>query len=151
MLAESRWSRTASRSAPNCDGSIVTQVSGRAPQQAPAPQPEFATDDVHLLDYVKVVYKRWWTAATAFVVVFLGVGVYTFTATPIFEAKTRLLIESDEQNVVAFKQVVDEDQTKADYYQTQYSILQSRAPTRKTLEQSFWTAYALGFFTWPNT
>lgn len=90
--------------------------------------------EVHLTDYVKVLYKRRWTAATAFLLVVGTVTVYTFTATPIFEAKTRLLIESDEQNVVSFKQVVDEDQTRLDYYQTQYNILQSRALARKTLE-----------------
>jgi capsular exopolysaccharide synthesis family protein len=91
--------------------------------------------EVHLLDYVKVLYKRRWTAATVFLIVFGTVTVITFTATPIYEAKARLLIETEEQNVVNFKQVVDEDQTKADYYQTQYNILQSRALARRTLEQ----------------
>ena len=69
-----------------------------------------------------------------FLLVMAAVTVYTFTAAPIFEARTRLLIESDNQNVVSFKEVVDEDQTKADYYQTQYNILQSRALARKTLD-----------------
>jgi len=91
--------------------------------------------EVHLTDYVKVLYKRRWTAVTAFLLVVGSVTVYTFTATPIFEAKTRLLIETEERNVVNFKQVVDEDQTKADYYQTQYNILQSRVLARRTLEQ----------------
>src|SRR6185503_11848645 len=91
--------------------------------------------EVHLTDYVKVLYKRRWTAITAFLLVVGSVTVYTFTATPIFEAKTRLLIETEERNVVNFKQVVDEDQTKADYYQTQYNILQSRVLARRTLEQ----------------
>jgi uncharacterized protein involved in exopolysaccharide biosynthesis len=91
--------------------------------------------EVHLLDYVKVLYKRRWTAITAFILVVGTVTVYTLTATPIFEAKTRLLIEAEQQNVVSFKQVVEEDQTKADYYQTQYNILQSRALARRTLEQ----------------
>ena len=91
--------------------------------------------EVHLLDYVKVLYKRRWTAITTFVLVVGSVTVYTFTATPIFEAKTRLLIESEEQNVVSFKQVVEQDQAKADYYQTQYNILQSRALARRTLDQ----------------
>ena len=66
--------------------------------------------DAHLIDYVKVVYKRRWTAATAFLLVVGGVTVYTFTATPIFEARTRLLIEAENQNVVNFKEVIDEDQ-----------------------------------------
>ena len=90
--------------------------------------------DAHLTDYAKVVYKRRWTAATVFLLVMAAVTVYTFTATPIFEARTRLLIEAESQNVVSFKEVIDEDQTKADYYQTQYNILQSRALARKTLE-----------------
>jgi polysaccharide biosynthesis transport protein len=96
--------------------------------------PTSAGVETHLLDYVKVVYKRRWAAVTAFLLVFVSATVYTFTATPIYEARTRLLIESDEQNVVSFKQVVDEDQTKQDYYQTQYNILQSRALARKTLD-----------------
>jgi len=90
--------------------------------------------EVHLTDYFKVLYKRRWTAITAFLLVVVGTAVYSFTATPIFEAKVRLLIESDEQNVVNFKQVVDEDRTRADYYQTQYNILQSRGLARKTLD-----------------
>ncbi|MEN3339611.1 MAG: polysaccharide biosynthesis transport protein, partial [Acidobacteriota bacterium] len=107
-------------------------VSRRAP--APASAPDAIAESVHLLDYVKVLYKRRWTAATAFVIVLGAVTIYAFTATPVFEAKARLLIESDERNVVSFKQVVEEDQTKQDYYQTQYNILQSRVLARKTLD-----------------
>jgi capsular exopolysaccharide synthesis family protein len=99
------------------------------------------TREVHLIDYVKVLYKRRWTAITAFVLVVGTVTVYTFTAIPIYEARTRLLIESEEQSVVNIKQVVNEDQAKADYYQTQYNILQSRALARRTLDQlKLWDA-----------
>jgi capsular exopolysaccharide synthesis family protein len=105
-----------------------------APAFAPQPPVAMPGSDPHLTDYVKVVYKRRWTAATVFLLVMAAVTVYTFTATPIFEARTRLLIEAENQNVVSFKEVVDQDQTKADYYQTQYNILQSRALARKTLE-----------------
>ena len=47
-----------------------------------------ARRDVHLLDYVKVLYKRRWTAVTAFLLVFVSRDVYTFTATPIYEARS---------------------------------------------------------------
>jgi len=103
-----------------------------APAPAAATQGAFAAP--HLTDYFKVVHKRRWTAATAFLLVLASVTVYTFTATPIFEARTRLLIEAENQNIVSFKEVIDEDQAKADYYQTQYNILQSRALARKTIE-----------------
>ena len=91
--------------------------------------------EVHLLDYLKVIHKRRWTAATAFLIVVGSVTVYTFTATPMFSARTRLLIEAENQNVVSFKAVLDGDQTRADYYQTQYNILQSRALARRTLDE----------------
>src|SRR5262245_4420516 len=88
----------------------------------------------HLTDYVKVLYKRRRTAFTVFALVAGGITVYTFTATPTYEARTRLLVEAEQQHVVNFKQVVDEDQTKADYYQTQYNVLQSRVLARRTLD-----------------
>ncbi len=121
-----------------------------APAPAPAPlgfvpQDLTATVETHLLDYVKVLYKRRWMAATAFLLVVLGVTVYTFSMTPIFEARTRLLIEAENPNVVSFKEVIDEDQTKADYYQTQYNILQSRVLARKTIENlKLWDHPLLG-------
>jgi succinoglycan biosynthesis transport protein ExoP len=90
--------------------------------------------DGHLIDYVKILYKRRWTAGTAFLIVLAIVTTYTFTVTPVYEAKTRLLIEAEGPNVINFSEVVDEQRTKADYYQTQYNILQSRQLARKTIE-----------------
>jgi len=98
--------------------------------------PEPAGDtEVHLLKYARVLYKRRRIAITMFLLVFVSVTLYTFTATPIFEAKTRLLIEAENPNVVSFKAVLDEDQTRADYYQTQYNMLQSRALALRTIDQ----------------
>lgn len=90
--------------------------------------------EVHLLDYVRVLYKRRWLVVTVFLLVFGSVALYTFTATPVFEAGTRLLIESDERNVVNFEQVLEQNEGRPDYYQTQFSILRSRALARKTLD-----------------
>ena len=98
-------------------------------------KPAGTPDAGHLFDYLRVLHKRRWTAATTFLVVLVGAMLYVFTATPIYEAKTRLLIESDNPNVVSFKEVIDEQGAKADYYQTQYNILQSRNLARKTLDR----------------
>lgn len=100
--------------------------------------------EVHLLDYVRMVYKRRWLAGAVFLLVVGTVAVYTFTATPMFEARTRLLIESDDRNVVSFEQVVDENAARPDYYQTQFNILQSRALARKTMDDlGLWGGTAL--------
>src|ERR1700681_3819781 len=90
--------------------------------------------EVHLLDYVKVLYKRRWTAITAFLIVFLTVTIYTFTATLLYEAKVQILIEKEATNVVSFKEAFEQNQIADDYYQTQYKILQSRALARRTLD-----------------
>jgi capsular exopolysaccharide synthesis family protein len=92
------------------------------------------TGEPHLLDYVRVLYKRRWIVGTAFTVVMLLVTVYTFTVTPVYQASTKLLIESDNPNVVSFKEVINEEQAKADYYTTQYNILQSRSLARRTID-----------------
>ena len=88
----------------------------------------------HLLDYVKVVRRRRWTAITAFLIVVLAVSVYTFTVTPIYEARVQILIEKEATNVVTFKEAYEQNQLTDDYYQTQYKILRSRALARRTLD-----------------
>jgi succinoglycan biosynthesis transport protein ExoP len=46
----------------------------------------------------------------------------------------QLRIESDNPNVVSFKEVIQQDKATNDYYQTQYRILQSRSLARRTLD-----------------
>ncbi|MFO7533039.1 MAG: Wzz/FepE/Etk N-terminal domain-containing protein, partial [Candidatus Limnocylindrales bacterium] len=129
-------------SEPDVPHALRLAAPGRAPQPpapaaaeaAPSAAGEKASDTGHLVDYLKILHKRRWTAATAFLVVFIGAMLYTFTVTPIYEAKTRLLIESDNPNIVSFAEVIDEQGAKADYYHTQYNILQSRNLARKTLD-----------------
>src|SRR6476660_4666601 len=111
------------------------------PIQAPPPAANHMTppeppDDteVHLSDYLRVLYKRRWPALTVFLVVFVSTCIYTFTATPIFNARVQILIEKEASNVVTFKEAVEQNQVTDDYYQTQYKILQSRALARRTLD-----------------
>ncbi len=89
--------------------------------------------EIHLLDYVRVLYRRRWSASAAFVTVILAVCVYTFTATPVYEATVQILIEKENTNVVSFKEAFEQNQVTDDYYQTQYKILQSRALARRTM------------------
>jgi len=89
-------------------------------------------DGSHLLDYLRVLYKRRWTAVTVFVIVAVTATVDTFTTTPVYQARTQLLIEADKPNIVQFKEVIEE-QGSADFYPTQYALLRSRALARRTL------------------
>ena len=93
----------------------------------------------HLLDYARVVVKRRHVALAAFAVVSLAAVVYSFTATPVYEGRVQLLIESDDPNVIDFKQVTSDradtnSVSRQDYYQTQYKLLQSRSVAKKTID-----------------
>jgi len=90
--------------------------------------------DVHLSDYLRMLYKRRWVAGTAFSIVVLLASVYTFTTEPAYDARVQILIEKEDANVVTFKEVFAQNQVTADYYQTQYRILQSRALARRTID-----------------
>lgn len=90
--------------------------------------------EAHLLDYVRVLYKRRWLATTVLLVVVLGAAVYAFTATPLYQARVQILIEKENTNVVSFKEAFEQNQIADDYYQTQYKILQSRALARRTID-----------------
>ncbi len=91
-------------------------------------------DEVHLLDYVRILSKRRWTAVTAFLVIFGSGMLYTFTTTPLYEARAQVLIENENPNVVKFEEVYDQNKLTNDYYQTQYRILQSRLIARRVLD-----------------
>jgi len=116
----------------NRDAPVLRTYGTRDPGQ---PQRRDSAAEVHLADYARALSKRRRVAATVFVLVFLGVTVYALTSTPIYEGRTRLLIESGQPNIVAFKEVIDQAQAESDYYQTQYNILQSRTLARSTLDR----------------
>lgn len=98
------------------------------------------SDDVQLLAYLRVLHKRRWTAVATFVVVLGSVTIYTYTATPIYQATVRLLIESENPNIVSFQEVIEQDKATNDYYQTQYRILEGRALAKRTLAAAnLWT------------
>ena len=101
------------------------------PEAGPQPEPR----EGHLSDYLKVLSRRRWPALTAFVLVVVGTLVYTYTATPLYEARVQLLIENERTNVVSFKEAIDQEKSTNDYYQTQYRLLQSRLLARRTLDQ----------------
>jgi exopolysaccharide transport family protein len=98
--------------------------------------------DTHLSDYLKVLTHRRWAALSAFLAVMVAVVISTFTATPIYRARVQLLIENENPNVVSFKEVIEQEKTTNDYYQTQYRMLQSRSLARRTLDQlNLWNSF----------
>ena len=61
-------------------------------------------------------------------------AIRTYTATPIYEGRVQLLVESVNPSVVKFKEVVQQDNYNYDFYPTQYAILKSRSLARRTID-----------------
>ncbi len=97
---------------------------------------DFNAKQIDLRDYLRVVQKHRWTIATVFCVIFVSVLLFTFTATPIYQATTRLIIEKENPKVVSFQEVMSVDSSGLDYYQTQYKIIESRAVAREVIKRT---------------
>jgi len=93
-----------------------------------------AGDDVRVSDVLRTLYRRRWLIAAVIAASVISVVIYNRMATPLYEARARLLIESNSPEVVPFR-TLTEDQGRLDYYVTQLEVLRSRALARKTLDQ----------------
>ena len=105
-----------------------------------------AAREAHLMDHVRTVYRHRWIALTTFAVLFLGVAIRTFTATPIYEGRVQLLLDPANPNVTKFQEVTQSSYLSEQYfYQTQVTILRSRGLARRTIEaMKLWDSPELG-------
>lgn len=101
---------------------------------AAGPSAPAAPLDSALRQAVDVLYRRRDDALIVGAVVLVISLAFTFTATPTYEASAQLLIEAEAPNVVSFEEVLEQNRTTLEYYQTQYRLLQSRTLARRTLD-----------------
>jgi polysaccharide biosynthesis transport protein len=92
-------------------------------------------EHIDIRDYLQVILKRKWSAITAFAIIVITVVIHSFTATPIYEATARLVIEKENPNVVSIEEVMAVDSSGSDYYQTQYKIIESRTVAREVIKR----------------
>jgi capsular exopolysaccharide synthesis family protein len=95
-----------------------------------------AAEERHLLDYVRVVYKRRWIAIPIFLLVVVAGSVSALREVPIYRARTQLMIEKDSPTVATLDQMfqTQDGWSNDEYYQTQYRVLQSRSLARRTID-----------------
>lgn len=91
--------------------------------------------DIGLMECVHILHRRRWRVVAVIAACVAATAAYNVLATPLYEARARLLIEPGYPQIVTFRPVVTEDQSTRDYYRTQYEVLRSRALARKTLEK----------------
>src|SRR5437868_3372132 len=100
------------------------------------PGAHHVVDDRHLMDYVRLVYKRRWVVLPVVLIV-LTVGIInTLREVPLYQSRVQLLIESDSPKVIKIDQMFQGDTSYYDdeFRQTQYRILQSRTLAKRTID-----------------
>ena len=93
-------------------------------------------DEKHLIDYLRVLYKRRWVAIPAFLAILVVGVINTYRTTPTYEAHTQILIEKDTPRVAGLNDMFTQQDGwyNDEFYQTQYRILQSRSLARTAVK-----------------
>src|SRR6266545_2446560 len=91
-------------------------------------------DEIEIRDVLRMLASRWRLIVTVMVVSAATAITYNTLAIPIYQARARLVIDPDSNQVVPFRAVA-EDTTRNDYFGTQLDVLRSRELMRQTLER----------------
>ncbi len=99
------------------------------------PLPSSTPQSTHVLDRLNAVFKHRRLAATAFLLVVTAMMVQTYSTIPVYEAWSRVQIQDERTTQVGTLNANDPAfwQESGPYYQTQYSILQSRGLARRVV------------------
>jgi succinoglycan biosynthesis transport protein ExoP len=106
-----------------------------------------ASEERHVMDYVRVLYKRRTITLAMFLIVFTVGAINALRQTPIYQAHVQLLIEQETPNVRKIDQMfqASDGYYNDEFYQTQFRILQSRTLAKGTIDgMNLWTVARLG-------
>jgi polysaccharide biosynthesis transport protein len=94
-----------------------------------------AHQEHHVTDYLRIFYKRRWTAVAALLVVFLTSAINSLRTAPIYEASAPLLIEQQARKVTSLDTALEQKGFQEfDFLPTELRILQSRALAKRTVQ-----------------
>lgn len=85
------------------------------------------------VEYWRTLRKHKWAILAFALVITLLAGVVAFVTTPIYEAKTTVLIETNKQKVVSIEDVYSGMGASREYFQTQVEIIKSRDVALKAI------------------
>ncbi len=79
--------------------------------------------EAHLTDYINVVLRRWKIALLVFLLVFIGIALYTYTRVPVYEAYATLEVQKAQKGGMLAELGVESDNTLS----TEIEVLRSRS------------------------
>ena len=92
-------------------------------------------DDFDLKEIQQIILKRKWFLIIFVLAVTLATTLYSFTATPIYEAKTRVLVNLEKPVPVKFTNNLPDDFKGKEFFETQVALIKSRSLIRNVIQQ----------------
>ncbi len=97
------------------------------------PDKDIQEKEVHLRDYAQAILRHKWVLVVFFIIIVTTVTIYSFKATPIYQATTQVMIDRENPNIISFEEVMSLESTDIMFYQTQYKVLASRSLARRVI------------------
>jgi polysaccharide biosynthesis transport protein len=85
--------------------------------------------------YLRVLSRRRWAALSVLLALVATVALYSFTATPVYQATVQILIERHQPQLLDTREAATVHAKSEEFYQTQYKLLESRALARRVAER----------------
>lgn len=97
--------------------------------------PEWDTEEVHLRDYLDVIFRRKWLIISFLALTFITTLILTLASPKIYKASTSIEVMPQNQKVTKFEEVVGTEIRAQEFYQTQVDLLQNNALIRRVVEK----------------
>ncbi|NIT14526.1 MAG: hypothetical protein GTN99_09885, partial [Candidatus Dadabacteria bacterium] len=84
-------------------------------------------DDINIKEYLDILLRRKWLILACLIISVVIATIKTFTTVPLYRASATIEIKPDIPKITTFEDFVQAERTYTfDYYQTQFSLIQSK-------------------------
>jgi capsular exopolysaccharide synthesis family protein len=97
--------------------------------------PEWDTEEVHLRDYLDVIFRRKWLIVSFLMLTFISTLILTLASPKIYKASSTIEISSQNQKITKFEEVMGTEVRAQEFYQTQVDLLQNSALAWRVIEK----------------
>ncbi len=105
------------------------------PEAIASPSVEYDNEEIHLLDYWRVIVNRRWMILAVLSTTVAATMIYSFKQTPIYQATASVQIDRENPNILSFKDVYQIETATDDTLRTQFEVLKARALARRVIEE----------------
>jgi capsular exopolysaccharide synthesis family protein len=97
--------------------------------------PDWDIEEVHLRDYLDVVFRRKWLIISFLFLTFITTLVLTLSSPKLYKATASIEVYPKDQKVTQFEEVVASELRAQEFFQTQVELLQNNALALRVMER----------------